>query len=206
MIHDAVSSPALVTLREPEAAGVFQRFHAGYVGRTGVPVGVFVAVDHLRRTGRLSEEEIIAYAFADAWFQENLPNPPFYDDGNSIGAVTWFRDTTKGMTDRLRPLLSILDSKGVAWQRSVSDDPGRVVYEDRWQIGVIPSSRLGMTPLPYPGVLGPSDWFEVRRGILSGRESPHRDFHPNTPAVHGWGQFGLSMAEVGSHWAAPLQP
>lgn len=71
------------------------------------------------------------------------------------------------MTDRLRPLLSILDSNGVAWERSVSDDPGRIVYEDHWQVGVIPSSRLGMTPLPYPGKLGPNDWFKVRKDILS---------------------------------------
>jgi hypothetical protein len=106
--------------------GEFQRFHAGYVGRTGVPVGVFVAVDHLRRTGRLSEHEIVLYALIDDWFQQNLPNPPFYDDGNAIGAVTWLRESTAGMTDRLQPLLSILDSKGVAWERSVSADPGSV--------------------------------------------------------------------------------
>jgi hypothetical protein len=152
---------------EHKAMGVFQRFHADYVGRTGVSVGIFVAVDHLRRTGRLSEEEIVLYAVVDDWFQENLPNPPFYDDGNSIGAVTWFRHASEGMTDRLRPLLSILDSKGVAWNQSFSDNPGQVIYEDQWQVGVIPSSRLGMTPLPYPGKLGPSDWFEVRKSILS---------------------------------------
>ena len=166
----AVVFACFVLAWEHEGMGDFQRFHADYVGRTGAPVGIFVAVDHLRRTGRLSKEEIVLYAFADAWFQENLPNPPFYDDGNSIGAVTWFRDAAEGMTDRLRPLLSILDSKGVAWERSVSVDPGRVVYEDRWQVGVIPSSRLGMTPLPYPGELGPSDWFEVRKGILSNHQ------------------------------------
>ncbi|WP_458110993.1 hypothetical protein M1D88_11350 [Arthrobacter sp. R1-13] len=147
--------------------GNFQRFHANYVGRTGVGVGVFVAVDHLRRTGRLSEQEIVLHALTDDWFQQNLPNPPFYDDGNSIGAVTWFREASEEMTDRLQPLLSILDSKGVAWERSVSADPGKVVYEDQWQVGVIPSSRLVMTPLPYPGKMGPSDWFEVRKEILS---------------------------------------
>jgi hypothetical protein len=147
--------------------GVFQRFHACYVGRTGAPVGVFVAVDHLRRTGRLSEEEIVHYAFVDAWFQENLPNPPYYGDGNSIGAVTWFRDAAEEMIVHLQPLLSILDSKGVEWQRSFSADPGEVVYEDRWQVGVVPSVKFAMTPLPYPGTMGPSDWFEVRKGILA---------------------------------------
>lgn len=126
--------------------------------RRGREPAYMARVDHLRRSGRLSEEEIVLYVSVDEWFQENLPNPPFYDDGNSAGAVTWFKNAAEDMTDRLRPLL---------WERSVSDDPGRVVYEDRWQVGVIPSARLGMTPLPYPGKLGPSDWFEVRKGNLS---------------------------------------
>lgn len=146
----------------------FQRFQAKYVGRTGAPVGVFVAVDHLRRTGRLSEEEIVCYAVADAWFQENLPNPPFYEDGNSIGAVTWFRESSNDMTARLQPLLAILDAKSVVWEHSVSTDPGQVIYQDPWQVGVIPASRMAMTPLPYPGELGPSDWFEVRERYLQG--------------------------------------
>ena len=42
----------------------------------------------------------------DDWFLENLPEPPFYADGNSIGAVTWF------------------------------EEPGRVVYEDAHQVVV----------------------------------------------------------------------
>lgn len=79
-----------------------------------------------------------------------------------MGAVTWFRAAPKDMMDRLQPLLSILNSKGVTWERSVSADPGRVIYEDHWQVGVI--------PLRYPGKMGPSDWFEVRKRILSNHQ------------------------------------
>ncbi|OAE00569.1 hypothetical protein [Arthrobacter sp. OY3WO11] len=145
---------------------VFLRFQTKYVGRTGAPVGVFVAVDHLRRTGRLSEEEITCYAVADAWFQENLPNPPFYEDGNSIGAITWFRESADSMTTHLDPLLAILDAKEVAWERLSASDPGRIVYQDPWQVGVIPASREPLTPLPYPGKPGPNDWFKVRKRYL----------------------------------------
>lgn len=146
----------------------FQRFQSNYVGRTGAPVGVFVAVDHLRRVGRLSEEEITCYALTDAWFQENLPNPPFYADGNSIGAVTWFKEQADDMADRLRPLLEMLDAKSVFWECETSADPGEIIYEDQWQVGVIPLSRLAMTPLPYPGKPGPNDWFEVRERYMQG--------------------------------------
>ncbi|MPY12247.1 hypothetical protein [Arthrobacter bussei] len=125
-----------------------------------------MAVDHLRRAGRLNEEEITRYALADAWFQENLPNPPFYADGNSVGAITWFREQADDMTDPLQPLLDILDAKSVIWEREISSDPGQIVYQDQWQVGAIPPSRLAMTPLPYPGGLGPNDWFEVREQYL----------------------------------------
>ena len=144
----------------------FQRFQTKYVGRTGAPVGVLVAVDHLRRTGRLLEKEITCYAVADAWFQENLPNPPFYADGNSIGAITWFRESADSMTARLDPLLAILDAKKVAWERLSTSDPGRIVYQDLWQVGVLPAFREPMTPLPYPGKLGANDWFTVRKSYL----------------------------------------
>jgi hypothetical protein len=105
----------------------FQRFQSDYVGRTGALVGVFVAVDHLRRTGRLSEKEITVYALTDAWFQENLPNPPFYADGNSIGAVTWFKEQADDMTARLQPLLEMLDAKSVFWECETSADPGEII-------------------------------------------------------------------------------
>lgn len=69
----------------------YVRVQAGYRGRLGVEVGVFVAVDHLRRAGRLTIEQEALYLDIDDWFNEHLPNPGFYADGNSVGAVTWFR-------------------------------------------------------------------------------------------------------------------
>lgn len=59
-----------------------------YYGRIGVEVGIFVAVDHLRRAGRLTPSEELLYVDIDDWFETNLPNPPFYEEGNTIGAVT----------------------------------------------------------------------------------------------------------------------
>jgi hypothetical protein len=66
---------------EHEAMGVFHRFHAVYVGRTGV----FVAVDHLRRTGRLSEEELVLYALVDDWLGKTFPILRFTMTGTPQG-------------------------------------------------------------------------------------------------------------------------
>ena len=128
----------------------FVRLHATYVGRLGAAVGVFVAVDHLRRADLLSLAEEDAYFEIDNWFNENLPNPPLYADGNPRGAITWFkRDSSADMLGRLEPLTQILDAHGVTWVNTCCDDPGEILYEDAYQIGAVPTVRMVTTPVPH---------------------------------------------------------
>lgn len=139
----------------------FFRVHADYVGRVGVEVGIFVAVDHLRRAGMLSDSEEQLYFDVDDWFRSALPVPSLYTDGNTLGAVTWFRSRVRARTDfveRLNALRGLLSAHGVAPRESVSDDPGRIVYEDDHQVGVVPCVRRPVDPLPFPPgtVLGPT--------------------------------------------------
>ncbi len=133
------------------------RLQATYRGALGVEVGLFVAVDHLRRADRLTEEEEELYFEIDDWFEAELPNPPFYEDGNTIGAVTWFkRAGSAEMRMRLAPLCDILDRYGVPWVAAETSDPGTVIYEDVFQVGVIPHQRFEPTPMPSGVVLGPT--------------------------------------------------
>jgi hypothetical protein len=135
----------------------FVRIQALYRGRLGVEVGVFVAVDHLRRADALTEDEEELYFDVDEWFKVHLPNPPFYEDGNTVGAVTWFKQAlTEEMRERLEPLCRILDKYGVKWVAAESTDPGTIIYEDRFQVGVIPYQRFAPTPLRQGLVLGPT--------------------------------------------------
>jgi hypothetical protein len=135
----------------------FVRIQAQYRGRLGVEVGIFVAVDHLRRADRLSEDEEELYFDLDDWFKIHLPIPPFYEDGNTAGAVTWFKRSSTGeMLERLEALCQILDQYGVSWLAAESTDPGRIIYEDEFQVGVIPHQRFDPTPMPRDIVLGPT--------------------------------------------------
>jgi hypothetical protein len=135
----------------------FVRFQAPYRGRLGIEVGIFVAVDHLRRADRLTEEEEEVYFDIDDWFEIHLPNPPFYDDGNTMGAVTWFkRSSTDEMRRRLEPLCRVMDKYGVTWVAAGSADPGTIIYEDQFQVGVVPYQRFAPTPLPQDIILGPT--------------------------------------------------
>ncbi|MFI7453524.1 hypothetical protein ACIBQX_38960 [Nonomuraea sp. NPDC049714] len=141
----------------PTARTPYLRLQADYIGRVGVEVGIFVAVDHLRRKSLLTPEEEELYFDIDDWFREHLPEPPFYADGNSIGAVTWFkRAAADAMLARLEPLRDLLTVYGVRCDLVRASDPGTLVYEDEYQVGVIPRVRKPATPLPPGVVLGPT--------------------------------------------------
>jgi hypothetical protein len=114
-----------------EPRETFVRLQAAYRGRLGVEVGIFVAVDHLRRADRLTEDEEEVYFEIDDWFRAQLANPPFYDDGSTVGAITRFKKRAGAdMLTRLEPLCEILDRHGVPWVAAETSDPGEVIYED----------------------------------------------------------------------------
>ena len=120
-------------------------------------VGVFVAVDHLRRGGRLTAEQAEVYFGIDDWFQEHLPHPGFYADGNTVGAVTWFKTPLPAdMQTRVDQLCAILSAHDVAFDIVRSDSPGVAIYEDQYQVGVVPAERGEPTPLPAGVHLAPT--------------------------------------------------
>lgn len=135
----------------------YQRIHVSYNGRLGVPVGVFVAVDHLRRAGRLSPDDEALWLTVDDWFIANLPEPPQYSDGNTAGVVTWFKPPLPAsMQRRVDVATRLLSKYGVTWSVSESDDPGEIVYEDDFQVAVVPPVRGEPSPLPAGVTLGPT--------------------------------------------------
>ena len=56
----------------------YVRLHADYRGRLDAEVGIFVAVDHLRRADLLSVDEEETYFDVDDWFNAvgSLLSPP----------------------------------------------------------------------------------------------------------------------------------
>jgi ribosomal protein S18 acetylase RimI-like enzyme len=106
--------------------------------RTGKPVGIFCAVWRLEHAGLLTDEEKDVYHEIDGvWFQENLPNPPFYDDDKPGKPITWFKTATAGfMLEKLQPLMDILEKYAYPYDMVYTNNPGRIVYEDEWQVAV----------------------------------------------------------------------
>lgn len=69
-----------------------------------------------------------------------LPVSPYYEKGNPDGAVTWFKDTEQG-NDIYRQMdfyRKMLKKYGVKFYKSSAQRiPGRVIYEDDFQIAVV---------------------------------------------------------------------
>lgn len=108
--------------------------------RTGKPVGVFVLNWRRIRDGIYSKEDSDLYEETHKWFLEHLPEPPFYGDNNDNpqGAVTWFKtEAYEEMSVKAEVLTGLLDKYNVPYDIVFSDYVGKIVYEDKWQVGVI---------------------------------------------------------------------
>lgn len=80
------------------------------------------------------------------WFGTNLPVPPVVKQRKD--GLCWFRrepteprspDSHEALR-RAFQLASYLRSVGMSVETVQTDDPGRVVYQDRWQVVAVPGS------------------------------------------------------------------
>jgi ribosomal protein S18 acetylase RimI-like enzyme len=104
---------------------------------TQKPCGMFAAFHKLRDGGIISDEDWRTFTEMDRWFIDNLPMPPFTSDGNPQKAITWFKGSSTEMIARAKPIAAMLSNYGIDVHIATSTNPGRIIYEDEWQVGVI---------------------------------------------------------------------
>ena len=106
---------------------------------TRQPRGLFTAVGKLVDAKLLTNDEEKEYWKNRAYFEKELPVPPFYEQGNPDGAVTWFKDTAEGK-QIFREMVfyrRIADKYGKKlFLSECGEVPGELVYEDAFQIAV----------------------------------------------------------------------
>ena len=106
---------------------------------TGQPRGIFTAVWKLVEEGVMNEKQVETYLKNKAYFEKVLPVPPFYEQGNPEGAVTWFKDNAQGndIYEQMTFYREMAKKYGTRLYKSVSNEiPGEVIYEDDFQIAV----------------------------------------------------------------------
>ena len=117
------------------------RIQVRYKGKTGKLVGIFGACHHVVYNKYFNfnstDEDRKIFEDTEKWFNENLPNPPFYDDGNPNKYITWFKsETSDEMITNLIPLMNILDKYNVPYDILQTNYIGKIVYEDKYQVAV----------------------------------------------------------------------
>lgn len=107
---------------------------------TQQPRGIFTAIGKMVDLKILTIEEEKEYWKNREYFEEVLPVPPFYDQGNPNKATTWFKDNEKGngIYRQMDFYRSMAAKYGLELYRSECEQlPGDVIYEDDFQIAII---------------------------------------------------------------------
>ena len=98
--------------------------------------GLITEARLLRDRGELAQHEAEQLEATYVWFNANLPCPPFASLNWSRDAVTWFKDSAKESIKRMRDLAALLELHGQPVRMLRSSNPGKVLYEDRYQVVV----------------------------------------------------------------------
>jgi hypothetical protein len=110
------------------------------------PRGLFVSIWKLVDQDIMDSGEIEEYWNQRKWFEANLPIPPFYEDVNTLKAITWYKRTPEGfdMYNRMDFYLQMANKYKLHFFMTETDSlPGKLVYEDEFQIGITDSRHEG---------------------------------------------------------------
>lgn len=107
---------------------------------TKEPRGIFTSIWKLVEGKILSESEIAEYWENRKYFESILPIPTFYGDGNSVKAITWYKNNDEGnwIFNQMSFYLNMAKKYDLELYKSMAVDlPGNIIYEDLYQIGVV---------------------------------------------------------------------
>ena len=105
---------------------------------SGYPMGVFMATNELRDSRDTRPELAEHIRTLRRWFHENLPAPG--DSGKDVAkeAISWFKTDAGECIKRIWTLIHVLQDAGYVVKKITSTRPGKIVYEDEYQVAAIP--------------------------------------------------------------------
>ena len=122
---------------------MFIRF---FVGRQGehhkALTGVIIEAQLPSERAELTQADHDRIEIVFAWFNEHVPAPPFSSADWPTDVVAWFKDDARAAIWMIRDLVTLLEENGVPVRMLRSSNPGRILYEDEYQIVVEEWNRL----------------------------------------------------------------
>ncbi len=104
--------------------------------------GIITEARLLRDRGGLDRYTVERLEEAYEWLNSKLPCPPFSSSGWSREAVTWFKDGAAEPIRKLWEITAMLKEHGVPVRLLRSKNPGKILYEDPFQVVVEEWNRL----------------------------------------------------------------
>lgn len=98
--------------------------------------GVITEARLLRDRNALEEHQVVWLQDMYGWLNDHLPCPPFSTSGWSRDAVTWFKDNAGDPIKIMWQIVTLLREHGVPVRMLRSKNPGKVLYEDDYQVVV----------------------------------------------------------------------
>jgi hypothetical protein len=98
--------------------------------------GIVTEARLLRDRGDLDPYQADCLEETYEWLNTNLPCPPFENSGWSKAAVAWFKDGAGEPIRKLWEITSLLKEHGIPVRLLRSKNPGKVIYEDPFQVVV----------------------------------------------------------------------
>ena len=97
--------------------------------------GIFSMCWKLIQDDVMDEEDADLYKEIDAWFAEELPFPP--QCMNKEKVICFFKtENSREMMKMIRPALWLLEKYHHPFYVVYTNDPGEIVYEDKYQVAV----------------------------------------------------------------------
>lgn len=156
--HAVSRTPSIFAMQIGEASGLVEeapyvRFQSTAQNGRGYFTGVFGLVNGLARDGKLTAEQERFRRTNNDWYDAAYPDPSsvdptVYDRELHPGAAAWFKCTSRDLIKRVDGYLEIVAAHGIGCRMMRSSDPGRIVYEDEYQIVVVPHGAGPIQPSP----------------------------------------------------------
>ena len=102
---------------------------------SGRRTGVFIAAYELLEAPELEAATRAAVRDALSWFEHNLPVP---DGFEHEAAVFLFKSDAGESIHRIWSIVRILREHGIHAEMQTIERPGKVLYEDEYQVAVVP--------------------------------------------------------------------
>jgi hypothetical protein len=104
-------------------------------------LGVFQAAFELRDSGGLEAHEVDWLEKDLDWLKMHLKSPECLREDGNHRAISWYQPQAKRAIEMTRSIVALLEEHGVLVRMVTCVDPGKIIYEDVWQVVAIPSRR-----------------------------------------------------------------